>query len=208
MLNMDTNKIAVDVVLIPPDEVAQLAIDINRSFPDTAKENYALDTKTCIPHITLMMGLIRRDQVPDIGAKLAVVAEGLAALDLQITGYAASTEPDGKVISGLEIAKTPELQKLHEAILDEMSSTFVYDGVEKNMFYSPPPVNEVPLYWVKGFPKTSVREHYKPHITLGLGEPKQEITPVQFNASKLALCHLGNYCTCRDILWSTELVLS
>lgn len=202
---MDTNKIVVDVVLIPPDEVARLAIDINRSFPDTAKENYVLDSKTCIPHITLMMGLIRRDQVPEVGRKLLKLANNFSALNLTITHAKSSDRSDGKVISGLEIAKTTELQKLHEAILDEMGSIFSYDGVEKDMFYSPPPVNKVPMFWVKGFAKTSVRENYKPHITLGLGEPKQEITPVKFNASKLALCHLGNYCTCRDILWSTEL---
>ena len=100
---------------------------------------------------------------------------------------------------------TVELQKLHEAILNEMSSIFTYEGVQKEMFYSPPPVNEIPLFWVKGFAETSVRENYKPHITLGVGEPKQAVSPVQFTASKLALCHLGNHCTCRDLLWSASL---
>jgi len=86
-----------------------------------------------------------------------------------------------------------------------MISVFTYDGAQKEMFYSPPPVNEIPLFWVKGFAKTSVRENYRPHITLGVGKPKQAIAPVQFTTSKLALCHLGNYCTCRDVLWSTSL---
>ena len=202
---MDTNKIAIDVVLIPPDNVIQLAIDINKTFPETGAENYVLDAKTCIPHITLLMGLITREQIPEVGRKLGVLAEKFSALNLTITHAKSSARPDGKVLSGFEIEKTAELQKFHETILNEMSSIFTYDGVEKEMFYTPPPVNEVPMFWVQGFAKTSVRENYKPHITLGVGEPKQEITPVQFTASKLALCHLGNYCTCRNVLWSASL---
>ena len=202
---MNTKKIAIDVVLVPPDNIVQFAIDINKTFPETSAENYILHAKTCIPHITLLMGLITKEQIPEVGRKLGALAEKFSALKLTITHAKSSARPDGKVLSGLEIEKTPELQKLHETILEEMSSIFAYDGVEKKMFYTPPPVNEVPMFWVQGFAKTSVRENYKPHITLGVGESKQEIVPVQFTASKLALCHLGNYCTCRDVLWAASL---
>ena len=202
---MDTNKIAIDVVLIPPDDIIQLAIDINKTFPETSAENYVLNAETCIPHITLLMGFITREQVPEVGRKLETLAEKFSALNLTITHAKSSVRPDGKVLSVFGIEKTPELQKLHETILNEMSSIFTYDGVEKEMFYTPPPVNEVPMFWVSGFAKTSVRENYHPHITLGVGEPKQEIAPVQFTASKIVLCHLGNHCTCRNVLWSASL---
>lgn len=202
---MTTNKIAVDVVLIPPDEIIRLAVDINKTFPDSVAENYVLDAKTCVPHITLLMGLIARARLPEVNRKLGAIAEKFSALNLKITHAHTSARPDSKTLSGLEIEKTPELQKLHEIILDEMSPIFSYDGVEKEMFYSPPPVTEIPLFWLKGFAKTSVRENYKPHITLGVGAPKQPVAPLAFTASKLALCHLGNYCTCRDLLWSASL---
>ncbi|PIN75921.1 hypothetical protein COV18_01940 [Candidatus Woesearchaeota archaeon CG10_big_fil_rev_8_21_14_0_10_37_12] len=199
------SQIAIDVALIPPDDITQLAIKINKTFSDTVAENYVLDVKTCIPHITLAMGLITEEQVSEVSKKLEVLAKKFSALVLKITHIKTSARPDGKVISGLEIERTPELQKFHETILDEMNSIFTYDNVQKEMFYSPPPVNEIPMFWVKGFAKTSVRENYKPHITLGVGEPKDIINPVKFVASKLALCHLGNYCTCRKVLFSTKL---
>jgi hypothetical protein len=202
---MSSDKIAIDVVLIPPDDILQLAIDINKTFPNTATENYVLDLKTCIPHITLLMGLITRDQLLEVCHKLDSIAKKFSPLNLKITGTHTSTRPDEKVLSTLVIENTVELQKMHEATLDKMSSIFIYEGVQKEMFYSPPPVNEIPLFWVKGFAETSVGENYKPHITLGIGEPKRPISPVQFTASKLALCHLGNYCTCRDLLWSVSL---
>jgi hypothetical protein len=60
---MNTDKIAVGVVLIPPAEIIKLAIDINKTFAETVAENFVLDSKTCIPHITLLMGLIVREQL-------------------------------------------------------------------------------------------------------------------------------------------------
>lgn len=193
------------LILIPPDDIIQLVIDINKTFTEAATENYILDAKTCIPHISLLMGLMTRKQVPEVSRRLQILAENFSALKLKITSVKTPARPDGKVLSVLEIEKTPELQKLHETILDEINSVFTYEGVDKEMFYTPPPVNKVPMSWVQGFVQTSVRENYKPHITLGVGEPRQKITPVHFTASQLALCHLGNHNTCRDILWSASL---
>ena len=202
---MDSNKIAVDIVLIPPEPIVKLAIELNRSFPDTVKEDYVLDAKTCIPHITLLMGLISRDQLVEINAKLGSGVEKFSALNLRATGFTSSPHPDGKIFSTLTVEKNPDLQKLHETILEELKPFFSWDGVKKEMFYSPPPVREISSFWVKGFGKNSVRENYDPHISLGFAELKKEFVPVQFVTSKLALYHLGNYCTCRDVLWSIEL---
>src|SRR3989338_5154520 len=102
---MDSNKIAVDIVLIPPEPIVKLAIELNRSFPDTAKEDYVLDAKTCIPHITLLMGLISRDQLVEINTKLGSVAEKFSALNLRATGFTSSPHPDGKIFSTLAVEK-------------------------------------------------------------------------------------------------------
>ena len=108
---MDKSKIAIDVVLIPPDYIVQHAIDINKTFPETSAENYVLDAKTCIPHITLLMGLITREQVSEVSRKLDALVEKFSALNLTITHAKSSARLDSKVLSGLEIEKTPELQK-------------------------------------------------------------------------------------------------
>ncbi len=45
-----------------------------------------------------------------------------------------------------------------------------------------------------------------PHITLGYGQAKPPFSfPVAFAAARLALCHLGNHCTCRKVLASCRL---
>lgn len=70
---MNTDKIAIDVVLIPPEEVIHLAIGINKDFPENIKENYILDAETCIPHITLLMGLVEKGQLPEVNQKLSIL---------------------------------------------------------------------------------------------------------------------------------------
>lgn len=202
---MDSDKIVVDVVLIPPKEILQLAIKLNKSFPDTIKEDYVLNAKTCIPHITLLMGLVSRGRIEEVVAKLNNIAKKFSALNLRATKFASAPHPDGKIFSTLVVEKSPDLQKLHETILEELTPFFSWDSVKKEMFYSPPPVKEISSFWVEGFEKSSARENYDPHISLGFAELKRQFVPTQFTASKLVLCHLGNYCTCRNVLWSVEL---
>ncbi len=198
-------RIAVDVVLIPPNEVIELATGLNNSFPASEAYDFVLNERTCIPHITLSMGIIAEEQLPEVNRRLGLLAQRYSALDLTIGEVSLSKRPDGRVMSGLEIMKTKALEELHLAVLAALSDLFTYDDVQTSLFFSPPPLNRVPTYWVAGFAKTSVRENYKPHITLGVGEPTQPVPALQFRASTLALCHLGNYCTARKILFSSTL---
>ena len=112
---MDSDKIAVDIVLIPPKEILHLAIEFNRSFPDTVKEDYVLDAKTCIPHITLLMGLISRDQLAEVSNKLNNIAKKLSPLNLRATGFTAAPHPDGKMFSSLFSAGMALKQKCFTA---------------------------------------------------------------------------------------------
>jgi len=43
-----------------------------------------------------------------------------------------------------------------------------------------------------------------PHISVGYGEITGLPSPIEFRATQLALCHLGNHCTCRKVLASAE----
>ena len=41
---------------------------------------------------------------------------------------------------------------------------------------------------------------YAPHITLGHAEQPPAVAPMSFTAGIVAACHLGRFCTCREIL--------
>lgn len=197
-------KKAIDIVLLPPDNIMDFAIQLNKPWVKGIDDEIVLDKKFCLPHITLAMGLINDEQIIIIQKIMAEIADNFSPLELKITYVYTENLPTRK-ISGLAIEKSPPLQKLHEMVMDKLVPLFTYDDVTKEMFYSPPLVSDVPLYWVGGFVKNDVRENYRPHITLGMGVPPKIESPIIFTASRLALCHLGNYCTCRDILAEVEI---
>ena len=198
-------KIAIDIVLIPPPSIAQQAIAMNRGLADTAAANYILNAKTCVPHITVLMGLIEREALPKLYDQLSIVMQQTQPLPLELTGVYIATLPDGNNVSSLVVKKELALQQFHESILNDARFLLSHDAVTAEMFYEDPPVNEFAVSWVSKFMQTSVHGNYQPHITLGIGKASPLAHPIHFTVSQLAVCHLGNYCTCRDILWSTKL---
>jgi hypothetical protein len=72
------------------------------------------------------------------------------------------------------------------------------------MVYGGRPV-ESTLQWIRDYPENSSFENFFPHITIGYGQMENISSPIEFTASALALCHLGNHCTCRDVLISIDL---
>lgn len=193
-------KKAVDIVLLPPEKIIDFAIQLNKPWVKGIDDEIELTTNSCLPHITLAMGVMDDSQFDEVKEVMNGIVDQFSQLELKIVGVEVSERPDGRKMSGLEIEKSPELLKLHNDVMDKIVSLFTYDDIAKEMFYSPPPVNQIPMWWVEGFAKTSVRDKYKPHITLGMGVPENIDLPMKFTASRFTLCHLGAYCTCRDIL--------
>lgn len=197
-------KIAVDVVLLPPEETMDLVIEVNRELLKTFHNKIVLNKESCLPHISLAMGGIEEKDLIAIEKILQKVAEEFSAMELKAINIYANIIPTGKKVSGFEIEKINKLQLLHEIIMEKLIPYFTYD-ITLDMLYSPSQTEEVTLFWVKNYLKNSSFEKYFPHITIGFGETDKVDLPIIFTASKLALCHLGNYCTCRKILFSTKL---
>ena len=63
-------------------------------------------------------------------------------------------------------------------------------------------VAESTLLWIKNFSTESSFEKFFPHITIGFGATKALDLPIEFAPVRLAMCHLGNHCTCKKILTS------
>ncbi len=197
-------RIAIDVVLLPSDEMTDYAIKVNRELLKTFDNKIILDRESCLPHISLAMGCIDEDNIPDIEEILQDIAKKYSFRELRVVDIRAETIPTGKKVSGFKIEKTKELQLLHEEVMQRLTPYFTYD-VTTDMLFSPPEVEEATLFWIKNYPEKSSFENFSPHITIGFGETDKVEVPIKFAASKLALCHLGNYCTCRKVLVSTEL---
>jgi hypothetical protein len=60
------------------------------------------------------------------------------------------------------------------------------------------------VMWVTGYRLKSALHAYNPHITLGHAKEPPHVEPFAFEATTVAACHLGQFCSCRRVLrrWS------
>jgi hypothetical protein len=186
-------KIAIDIVLLPPEEIMDQAIEINKKLKD---DPIKLNKINCLPHISLCMGLMNENDFEKIKNIILEISKDFFKLNLKINKIC------NQSIS-FKISYNQNLQKLHEKIMLKLFPYLTYDAKIENCF-SPPKVNEKTLFWINNYKKTSF-ENFDPHITLGINDFEEKDLKINLFASKLAICHLGNYCTCRKILYEVNL---
>jgi 2'-5' RNA ligase len=196
-------KIAVDVVLLPSEQIMDRVIEANRELLRQSPDKIVLNKANRLPHVSLAMGCVEETDVAAIGRILRDLAKSHSPGELTIAGIQIGTNASNEKTSLLLLKKTDRLQGLHEAVMRQLASYFSYD-VSTEMVLSPPEAEPSTLLWIKNYPQKSSFERFSPHITLGYGQTVNVPFPSEFFASKLALCHLGNHCTCRRILTSTE----
>jgi hypothetical protein len=193
-------RIAVDIVLLPDEEMAERAIAVNARLVRQYGSQIVLSKEDCLPHISLAMGCIESDRIEAVGEILKEVAREHAVSELVVTGVVTTLGVKGQQTSSFALATTPELQSLHEAITGRMREYFSYDATAE-MIYGNGPVAESTLAWIRTFREKSSFAAFFPHITLGYGPVDQPMTfPLRVTPRCLALCHLGNHCTCRKVL--------
>ena len=223
-------KIAVDVVLLPSDEMMDKAIEINRKLSAFSGNKMVLNKKDCLPHISLAMGVIDEKNLFFVEKDLQEIAKQFSPVSLE-AAVSVHTTPTGEKNSWFEIKNIKELQALHEEVMKKFSGYFTYDAAAEAL-YSSSDADESTLSWINNYPQNSSFEKFSPHITLGVGEIsddglQMEFTPLErkphprlvrknisnrsgfltgFTASRLALCHLGNHYTCRKILAIADLI--
>jgi 2'-5' RNA ligase len=151
----------------------------------------------------LAMGCIEERDISSIEKVLELIAGESLPGSLTISYIRTSTNSRGEIVSVFEIKKTKELQSLHEKVMKKVELFFSYN-VTEDMIYDAD-VAESTLLWIKNYPEKASFANFLPHITIGYGQIKNGPFPIEFTASRLAVCRLGNHCTCRKILISVDL---
>jgi len=192
-------RLAVDVVLLPDPAVADLAVAVNRCLVDRFGSEILLDAESCLPHVSLAMGCMDPMDGDAAGAALRRIAEAMPPVTLTVIGTAVLVSEKGRKTSSLLIDKTEPLQRMHEQLILDLQPLLTHAPTE-SMFHGGGPISASTLAWVRGFPAQSSLARFWPHITLGYGEAPPIDRSFSFVASALALCHLGNHCTCRRVL--------
>jgi 2'-5' RNA ligase len=195
---------AVDIVLLLDEAMMERAIEINRQLVTDSRPEIVLGRDDHLPHISLAMGVIDEADVQPIQTRLEDIARRTSVGALQVVGAISSTNSRGETTSLLEIARIPPLQTLHEQVMEEMNCFFLYDVTEAMILDDT--VTPSTLDWIRTYAQKAGYEHFCPHITIGYGRVPPGLSfPIPFTVTWLALCHLGNHCTCRKILARAEL---
>ncbi|MHC5073446.1 MAG: hypothetical protein ACYTFE_01320 [Planctomycetota bacterium] len=122
---------------------------------------------------------------------------------LEIIDIKDETNAVGETVLSFQIENSDQLQSLHEQIMEKMLPFFKYK-VSDDMIFDHQ-VELSTLMWIRDYREKSSFSYFSPHITLGYGEIEITVSSMKFKAKSLAVCHLGNHCTCRDILTSIPL---
>jgi 2'-5' RNA ligase len=197
-------KKAVDVVLLPDEVMTGEAIEANAELVRNFGKKIVLNKKDCLPHISLAMGCIDEKDVVSVEVILQSIAKECSLGDLKVLGVEVSENSAGEKVSAFEVEETKELQSLHETVMESLEPYLGGDVTAEEV--NDEEVAETTLSWIKNYREESSFAKFFPHITIGYGElDNLPPFPIKFAASRLALCHLGNHCTCRRVLASVEL---
>jgi hypothetical protein len=198
------SSIAIDVVLLPDQSLTGLAMDVSKRYSLRFPDGMALNAENCLPHISLAMGVIERNRLAEISAVLSAVASNRSIYALTVRSCRSVTILAGRIVSELLLENTKDIQDLHEAVMNGLQPLVSYN-VSPHMIAPPHPIDDFTLLWIANYREDSSIERFNPHITLGFGTIERLDIPSHFSASSLALCHLGNWCTCRKVFMSFPL---
>jgi hypothetical protein len=150
------------------------------------------------------MGVLNVNNVAKAKTILNRLGRTFNPIDFSVSDLRTYTISDGKSISDATVSADNAISQLQITVMDEFRQLLSHEDVKTSMFYSPPNVADISTYWVEEYYENNLNR-FRPHITLGEGRLKQLKKPIYFNTNRLALCHLGSYCTCRDILAEVSL---
>ena len=189
-----SNLIAIDIALLLPEAVNERAKAFNGALLAERPDGYRFDD-THLPHLTLAQQFIRRGNLPALIKRMDPILRGAPPLWLRVVGVGASG-----TAAHFAIEPTPDLQKLHETIMDAAQSLEEAGGGAAAFYSDGELARESDVAWVSQFRPHSSYARFSPHITLGIGPLPEFREPFEFTADRIALCHLGRFCTCRIVL--------
>ena len=195
-------KLAVDIVLLPDEAMNESAIAANAELVKSCASEIVLNKNNCLPHISLAMGCINRNDVAQIGESLTAILTSVPK-KLKPEGMQKNISSAGQIVSVIQVQRTNKLQKLHEKICRLVKPYFSYDVTGE--MTAGGQASDSMLQWIKNYPEKASYSNFLPHITIGYGDLPEIKLPAEFAVSRLAICHLGNHCTCREIIWSLNI---
>jgi hypothetical protein len=196
-------RLAIDVVLLPPDPVMDMALAWNRTLLKNGPQIIVLDKNRRIPHVSMVMGCLASENLQRAISMLQAVSVSHHVMKLNVSRISNAKTASGTVAS-FDIELSQEVLRLHESIVTAFTPLLTQDTTQADL-NDRPPIEPSAIEWINNYISDHCYDRFWPHITLGFGNSPNDLAPFTFQASRLAICHLGNYCTCTKILTETVL---
>ena len=188
-------KIPIDIVLLPPDDIMDLCINLSERAYHRGENQFLRSKTDRLPHISIMMGCLHEEDKNEVINLLETVLKDLTPLQLILT----SQNTNG----GLDIKKTKELTGLQEKLIENINPLLHQDCELTDLLEDE--FDKTSRLWVNDFVEISTGEKFNPHITTHNTREENIKLPINFLANRVALCHMGDHGTCKKILWETNL---
>ena len=185
--------LALDVAVLPPPACRPGLADLNAAL-DPPPRGFRFDD-THLPHVTLAQQFVAAGDLEDVVGCLAHTVRAAAPLRLRATGLGR-----GRTTSSLRLAPTAVLARLHAGVMDALLPFDAGPGDASAFHSNSEPPRPADVEWVTRFRDLAAYARFDPHITLGVGAAPGAAGALDALADRIALCHLGRYCTCRRVL--------
>jgi len=189
--------IALDVAVLPPPDVSRRAIELSAALPRAEFQGLRLGPEM-LPHITLTQQFVEAANLDRALDAVSTVLQACRPVTLSITG-------GGKGRSSVWMTiEAPPLVDLHTRLMQALGPFERSEGSAAAFHQGDARPGDVA--WVAGYRRDSSFTAYTPHITLGHASVPPTVPPATFDATTIAACHLGRFCSCRRILrtWNLE----
>lgn len=190
------SRIAIDIILLLPEKMNQLCIDINTSGFNHGKTTIQLGTDDFLPHISLVMGVIEETNLEALIQIIQSTSKKYQPLSLQAVE---STEH-----TSFTIFQNQKLQELHEELMNLTSPFLLSESSYEDFFEgNSRTITEKVKNFITNFSKEHSYQNFQPHITLHTTSGEE--TKAEFQCDTIALNHVGISGTCRNIFFQTHL---
>ena len=190
--------LALDVALLLPPDARRKAIALSASLvgpaspKPEAKAGFRLDADHH-PHITLTQQFVRVEEVNAVLERIDEAVRGQRPVAIHVTGGG-----KGHSAVWMAVERSEAIASLHECLMEALRGLERPGGTAAAFFEGDARVGDVA--WVTGYRLKSSLSAYHPHVTLGYAADPPAIEPFTFEATTIAACHLGRFCSCRRVL--------
>lgn len=184
--------LALDVAILLPRSVAARAIAFSAALPRKDRKGLRLDAAH-LPHITLTQQFVAVDELSLVWAQVTAVLRSQPPLRLHVPSAVRSRQT-----VWMAIERSPELVALHTRLMEALCALERRGGTTDDFAGSDARPHDVA--WVRAYRANASGGAFLPHVTLGHATTTPRIESFDFDATVVAACHLGRFCTCRDVL--------